>query len=261
MDLTDQARPVSIRQAPSHRRSPVSRLTSGSGHTVTCNARSGTYSRIGAGNSTVNPTGAITVPILAFPNLSGRSPYYMNWSFGFQRQLPGNFVFGITYSASAARFLSRYTAVGKYTNSMDPKYLVLGSLLNAQATPANVAAANAAAAQNQLGTIALPFSNYQGTIATMLAPFPQYAGAIAGGTGAGGTTCYSCNEGSSSYNSMQVTVQRQFAQGFTTQFAYTWAKELDNLSGMRVSWELSLAEPEIRSIRLRIAARRNRPSP
>lgn len=180
----------------------------------------------GAGNSTTNPTGAITVPILANPNLSGRSPYYINWSFGFQRELPADFTFGLTYSASGGRFLSRYTAVGKYSNSMDPKYLALGSLLNAQASASTIAAAQA-----QFPEIHLPFSNFQGTIATMLAPFPQYATAINGGTGAGGTTCYSCDEASSSFNSMQVTMEHRFAQGLATQFAYTWAKEIDNLNG------------------------------
>ncbi len=121
----------------------------------------------GAGNSTINPTGAITVPILAYPNLAGRSPYYMNWSFGVQRELPGKLTLGITYSASGGRFLSRYTAVGPYSNSMDPKYLALGSLLNAQASPTTIASAQA-----QFPEVHLPFSNYQGTIATMLAPFP-----------------------------------------------------------------------------------------
>lgn len=81
----------------------------------------------GAGNSTINPTGAISVPILSNPDLAGRSPYYMNWSFGAQRQIPYGLTIGATYSASLARFLSRYTAVGKYNNSMDPKYVALGT--------------------------------------------------------------------------------------------------------------------------------------
>jgi hypothetical protein len=171
----------------------------------------------GSGNSTVNPTGAIAPPILAYPDLAGRSPYYMNYSFGIQRELPGQVTFGITYSGSGARFLPRFTAVGKWTNSMDTKYLALGSLLNAQATPANIAAANAVFPE-----IAIPFSNFKGTIATMLHPFPQYAS---------GTTCYSCDRASSSYNSMQVTVERHLARGFTAQLSYTWAKEIDNENG------------------------------
>ena len=162
----------------------------------------------GAGNSTVNPGGAIAPAILAYPNLAGRSPEYINYSFGIQRDLPGQIIFGITYSASGGRFLSRYLAVGPYSNSMNPQYLALGSLLNSQATPANVAAAQA-----KFPGVGLPFPNFQGTIATMLLPFPQYAAPGTTGTGSGGTTCYSCDEGSSSYNSLQVSVQRHLSQG------------------------------------------------
>ena len=180
----------------------------------------------GAGNSTVNPTGAIAPPIVWNASLSGRSPYYLNYSAGLQRELPGRITFGITYSGSGAHFLSRYTAVGPYSNSMNPVYLALGSLLNAQATPANIATAQAMFPQ-----IALPFSNFKGTIATMLTPFPQYAAPINSGAGTGGTTCYSCDEAASSYNSMQVTIQRHLAQGITGQVSYTFAKEIDDLSG------------------------------
>jgi hypothetical protein len=183
-------------------------------------------SGFGAGNSTVNPTGAIAPPLVGYPEIAGRPPYYLNYSFGFQRELPGQVTFGVTYSASVARFLSRFTAVGKYSNSMDPKYLALGSLLNSQASASTIASAQAAFPE-----IALPFTNFKGTIATMLTPFPQYAAPINNGAGGGGTTCYSCDRASSSYNSMQVTAQRHFARGFQTQVAYTWAKEIDNLNG------------------------------
>lgn len=169
----------------------------------------------GAGNSTANPTGAISPQFLADANLAGRAQEYINYSAGFQRQLPAQITLGVAYSGSGGRFLSRYGAVGAYSNSMDPKYLALGNLLNAQATPANVAAAQA-----QFPNVALPFPNFQGTIANMLRPFPQYAGA----------SCYSCDEGSSSYNSMQVTVDRHFSKGLTAQFAYTLAKEIDDMN-------------------------------
>lgn len=47
-----------------------------------------------------------------------------------------------------------------------------------------------------------------------------------------GTTCYSCDEESSSYNSMQVTTQPNPAQGHTDQLTYTLAKEIDDLNGI-----------------------------
>ncbi len=175
----------------------------------------------GAGNSTINPTGAVN-PDYIDPKLSGRSPYYINWSAGLQRQLPYSLVLGITYSASVGHFLPRYTALGMWTNSMPTQYLALGSLLNAQASPATIASAQAKFPQ-----IAMPFSNFKGTIATMLTPFPQYA-APSGATV--GITCYSCDLGNSSYHSLQVTLDRRVSEGLTAQFAYTFAREIDDLN-------------------------------
>jgi hypothetical protein len=167
----------------------------------------------GAGNSTTNPTGAISPPYVD-RYLSGKSPYYLNWSGGFERQLPFKMVLGATYSASVGHFLPRNGDVGIWTNSMSPKYLALGSLLNAQATPANIASAQAIFPE-----IHQPFPNFSGTIATMLKPFPQYSG----------LSCYSCDLGNSTYHSMQVSLNRRVSNDLTVQFAYTLSKEIDNM--------------------------------
>lgn len=166
----------------------------------------------GAGNSTTNPSAAIT-PAIIIPALSARPPEYINWSLGFQRQLPYSLVLTATYSASEGHFLSTYTAIGSFGDNMPVNYLALGSLLNATATPANVAAAQA-----MFPSIALPFSNFKGTIAQMLKPYPQYTN----------TTCYSCEEANSIYNSMQVSLVRRFNSGLNLQVAYTLAKEKDD---------------------------------
>ena len=167
----------------------------------------------GAGNSTVNPSGAVS-PAYVDRALSGKSPYYINWNAGVQRELPWSLVVDATYSASVGHFLPRNGDLGIWTNSMQPKYLALGTLLNAQATAANVAAAQAIFPE-----IKVPFSNFQGTLATMLKPFPQYAG----------LSCYSCDLGNSTYHSGQLSVNRRMTNSLTVQFAYTFAKEIDNL--------------------------------
>src|SRR5262249_46297839 len=116
-------------------------------------------------------------------------------------------------------FLVRSGDNGIWTNSMLPRYLPLGGLLNAQATPANIALAQA-----QFPEIRQPFSTFSGTIAAMLRPFPQY-----GAGGSGGLSCFSCTLGNSTYNSLQVSANRRMADGLTLQFAYTFSKEIDNL--------------------------------
>ncbi len=92
----------------------------------------------GAGNSTANPTGAIA-PAVVIPDIAGRSPQYINWSFGFQHEFPGSLTFGMTYSGSEGHYLPRANAQGAYTNSMSPKYLALGGLLSQQVSPAVLA--------------------------------------------------------------------------------------------------------------------------
>jgi len=167
----------------------------------------------GAGFTTSNPTGAVSVAYIN-PDLAGKAPYYINWSFGLQRELPAALTFGASYSASVGHFLARNGDVGIWSNSMPVPYLALGSLLNVQATPANIAAAQAT-----FPGIALPFSNFQGTIAQMLKPFPQYSG----------VSYYSGDLGNSTYNSVQLTLNRRFSQGLTAQLGYTFSKELDNI--------------------------------
>ena len=169
----------------------------------------------GAGFTTTNPTGAVSVPY-ASPSLAARAPYYINWSFGLQRQFGDSWTVGAAYSASVGHFLPRNGDNGIWTNSILPQYLVLGSLLGVQATPANIAAAQAI-----VPGVGLPFSNFQGTIGQMLKPFPQYSG----------VTYYSGNLGNSTYNSLQVTLERRFAKGFTTHTGYTFSKEIDNAIG------------------------------
>ena len=166
----------------------------------------------GAGFTTTNPAGAVAMTYVD-PNLSGKPPYYMNWSFGLQRELLKETTLGATYSASAGHFLPRNGDTGIWSNSMEPRFLPLGSLLAAQATPANIAAA-----QRIIPGVGLPFSNYQGTIGQMLSPFPQFT-----------NITYYASLGNSTYHSFQLTLNRRFARGFTTQAAYTFSKEIDNL--------------------------------
>jgi hypothetical protein len=166
----------------------------------------------GSGFTTANPAGAVGVTYVD-RNLSGKPPYYLDWSLGLQRELPADFTLGATYSASVGHFLPRNGDNGIWTNSMHPSYLSLGTLLAAQATPQNVAAA-----QRIIPGIALPFANYQGTIGQMLSPFPQY-----------NAINYYVGLGNSTYHSFQATLNRRFSHGLTMQFAYTLSKEIDNL--------------------------------
>ena len=108
-----------------------------------------------------------------------------------------------------------------WTNQMDPEYLALGSLLTAQATPANIAAAQAI-----IPGIGLPFSNFRGTISQMLRPFPQYSG----------VTDIWGNIGQSNYNALQTLLGSRLSHGLTFNVNYTFSKNLSDTNGGRSAY-------------------------
>ena len=169
----------------------------------------------GAGFITANPTGAQTITY-GDPEIGGKAPYYENWSVGFQRSLPMNLLWTATYSGSAGKFLPGAGPGGATVNIAPLKYLALGSLLTATATPTTIAQAAAIFPEIQL-----PFPNFVGTVGQMLRPFPQY-GTISNPW---------ADLGMSTYNSLQTSVTRRYSNGFTFLFGYTFSKELDNLLG------------------------------
>ena len=76
------------------------------------------------------------------PEIGGRPPRYQNWNAGLQYALAQTLTVGATYAGSRGDFLGS-SGRGFYSNQLDPRFLVLGNLLTQQATPANVAAAQA----------------------------------------------------------------------------------------------------------------------
>jgi Carboxypeptidase regulatory-like domain/TonB-dependent Receptor Plug Domain len=168
----------------------------------------------GTGFITSNPTG-VQNPVYGDPQTGGKPPYYENWNFGIQRSLSAQMTLGIAYSASVGKFLpGPGNGTGTALNVAPLKYLALGSLLTATANTANIAAAQAI-----VPGVALPFSNFVGTIGQMLRPFPQY-GAISSPW---------FDVGQSNYQGLQATLNRRFAKGLTFAGNYTFSKELDNL--------------------------------
>ena len=104
------------------------------------------------------------------PALGGQPPRYQNWNFAIDHALTSTLTMGVAYIGSNGHYLGG-GGRGFWSDQNDPRYLALGNLLTAQATPANIAAANAI-----IPGVRLPFAGYTGSIAQMLRPFPQYPG-------------------------------------------------------------------------------------
>jgi len=147
-------------------------------------------------------------------------PRYQNWNLSVQRSLTSSLVVTAAYVGSNGKQL-RGGGRGPWSNQMDPRYLVLGNLLTQNATPANVAAAQAI-----VPGVSLPFPTFVGTIAQMLRPFPQYNSV---------TDVYG-NVGQSNYNALQLSLQQRLARGLTFNFNYTFSKALGTINGNRSAY-------------------------
>jgi hypothetical protein len=185
----------------------------------------------------------------ADPHFSGRAPELELFNFGIERGLTSNLTLAINFVGNESHFLIDSTntgtgnARGYWTNQVDPKYLaVLGPLtdstgktplLNAQATPANVALVEAAAPNAP----APPFFTAAGavsskaTIGQMLTPFPQYSG-VSDTWG---------NVGNFSFNSLQVTLDQRLSHGLTFDVNYTFGKNIGDDGPYRDGYNIPAA--------------------
>ena len=159
----------------------------------------------------------------ADPYLGGRSPQYQNWNVGIQRLLTDSISLSVNYVGSQSHFLRTSGARGYQSDQLNPIYFALGSaLLNAKATPGNVAAAAAI-----IPGIALPYPSYSGTIVQMLRPFPQYTGI---------SDTYG-NVGNANYNALQLSLRQQHPRhGLTFMLNYTYSKMIDDEGNFRSGW-------------------------
>lgn len=151
---------------------------------------------------------------------SSQPPRYQNWNFSVQRALTPSLVATVAYVGSNGKQL-RGGGRGPWSNQMDPRYLVLGDLLNQNATPANVTAAQAI-----VPGVGLPFPAFVGSIAQMLRPFPQYNSV---------TDVYG-DVGQSNYNALQASIQHRLSHGLTFNLNYTFSKALGTINGNRSAY-------------------------
>jgi len=168
-----------------------------------------------AGDLWAGPSTAQTMPY-GYPSLSGKAPYYEDWSLNIQHSFTPNLVFSAAYSGTDGHWLPGALVPGALTNNQIPiQYLSLGSLLTS-----TLNAANLAKAQAIFPNIQIPFSNFSGTIAQALKPFPQY------------TTVSSpwLDLGNSTYNALQLSLNKRLAHGLTFMVNYAFSKELDDLA-------------------------------
>jgi len=139
----------------------------------------------------------------------GRPPYFQNWQFSIQRELPANMLGEVAYvGVKGTRLGSGLIRL----NELDPKYLSLGALLS---RPANSPEAIAAG-------IPLPWSGFTGSVQQALRPFPQVLD----------IDNRSNPNGSSTYHALQAKLERRMSNGLTYLAAYTFSRAISDNSTM-----------------------------
>jgi hypothetical protein len=154
--------------------------------------------------------------------------YLQQWNLDIQRELPGNFYLDVAYAGAHGVHLPQFNtninqipdsfiqqAQTQYNQNPNVKPTIAQGVTNypfSQPLPGGLAPFNPITGNGLI----------QGQLDR---PYPQYAGLNLNGQGC-------C---SSSYNSLQATLNRRFGGGGTLLVAYTWAKLLSNTDTL-TSW-------------------------
>ena len=166
-------------------------------------------------------------PVYADTYYGGRAPQFINFSFGFQRELSRNDTFTMSYVGSQGHFLQpdSLTGRGVPNNQLNPAYLTLGSKLSDPVS--GTGAADLAA----IGR-GLPYASFGGignpSVAQALKPFAQYS-SVSDAFGFVGNT---------RYHALQVYLTQRTSHGLTFQTNYTWSRSIDNNGTFRSGYDI-----------------------
>ena len=186
-----------------------------------CNGATGTSAGIGTGISFPDPY------------LSSRAPEFVFYNFGMQREVFRDTTVTINYVGSQSHFIAGASNIrGLQSGEVDPKYLALGANLSKPATPANIAAAQAATGI----TLPIPYPGYtaaaavnsNATIAHMLTWMPQYSG----------TSDPWGDVANANYNAFQLSVAHRASHGLTLNINYSYSKNIDDAGTARSGYPL-----------------------
>ena len=143
------------------------------------------------------------------PRNTGLPGVINNYTLDIQRQLPDGFLLDVGYVGNTAQHIT--------TDLANPEQLPLGDALQYGDSTLNSLLSSPSGIAS--GVVA-PFANFNtllgqsATVGQALRLYPQYTG----------IDVENQNNGKSSYNSLQVKLQRQFRNGFSLLGSYTWGR-------------------------------------
>ena len=187
-------------------------------------------------------------------------PYSLQYSFGFQREVPGNFILEVSYVGRQGRKLFTIADAAQIVDFKDPAsgQFMLAAYNNLQA---QVEAGGAITPQPWFENQVLPEAqrnygvancsqfglgaNCTELVSNFLHSLVETGGSAdltqqlysfgllrpnVGLSSQFGTNGFVTNKGSSSYNGMLVSLRKRFSQGLQFDLNYTWSHSIDNQS-------------------------------
>jgi hypothetical protein len=177
------------------------------------------------------------------PHDGSRTPQYINWTVGLQRQITKDMSISVSYVGSEGHFISASKAIGARNNELPESYAALagyntnGTALTACSgaactTPLLVAKATTQNVALAAGIIPIPnpynpsnASYYaSNAISSYYQPFPQYSGVS-------DTTSFVGNE---AFSALEITLRQRASHGLNFMLNYTYSKAIDDLGTFRV---------------------------
>ena len=152
--------------------------------------------------------------VILVPANTGRPADIQTWNLDIQRQVMNNLMVSVAYVGSKGTHLP---ALNIIPNQVNPSFLTLGGELT---MPSSCLAADTCPKSIAAG-LTLPYAGFTGNINQLLRPFPQY------GTFNQEDNSFTPDRtGNSTYNAMQLQVNKRFAQGLSFLVSYTVSKNI-----------------------------------
>ncbi len=152
--------------------------------------------------------------VILVPANTGRPADIQTWNLDIQRQVMNNLMVSVAYVGSKGTHLP---ALNVIPNQVNPSFLSLGGELT---MPSSCLAADTCPKSVAAG-LTLPYAGFTGNINQLLRPFPQY------GTFNQEDNSFTPDRtGNSTYNAMQLQVNKRFAQGLSFLVSYTVSKNI-----------------------------------
>ena len=109
----------------------------------------------GTSETTALTTSGAQSPVFWDPHYGSKTPEYLNWTFGLERQLTSNMSISISYVGSEGHFLSVSKAIGKRNNELPESFAALAgyNLSGSTATACSGAGLHRTVAHTELGHV------------------------------------------------------------------------------------------------------------